>query len=364
MSADAQGSRSDFKSASTTLRETAKWLAAAFAGAVALVIGGSPFTGFGKLPPFELRWTLALLLLLFGVACIYFALWRTLRILKPDALYRSDLLGTNDEPLSEEEREKPEKREEREELEALRQVIDAHGADLLPDEAPTLGDLATALDDIRENLKFYESNGPAHEIEEGEQRQDKYRAIIADLLPFAQYLRLQRRFEKEQPRMAVSTFLALLSLLGFALAANVPDAPVTHPIHIHNECPGPCDPKPPPVALPSLPAVLFAPGQATLTDSGLQAIQTARDAMEKHPRTLLLVQAHTDTTAPLKLNTSLAQRRALVVLPLLSSQGGIAPNRLLVSYLPETALPNVTPDQKPDAQNRSVRLLMIEDTRR
>lgn len=386
---EAAPARPDVTAAANTLRDTVKWLAAAFAGTAALVIGNSPLSGLGQLPLG--RWGLALLCLALGFGLICLALWRTLRILKPDALYRSDLLGTHDTLRTP---------EEREELEALRASINARGADLLPHNAPTLEAVAEALREIKAALKKAEKPEEGEEEEEEEEENDDdeeeadteateeeeeaplgpediqelkdtraaYHKEIAKVLPFAQYLRLQHRFEKEQRWMAGLSSLALLCLVLFNLAATPPEkapTPISHPIIIQNHCPGPCgDPQPPTAALPALPAVLFAHDKATLTPEGEQAIQTARDEMQKHPRALLLVQAHTDTTGPTAHNADLARRRALAVLPLLSSQGGIAPDRLLVAYLPETALPRVTPDERGDARNRSVRLLMIEDTRR
>lgn len=350
--------KSDFTSAATTLRDTVKWLAAAFAGTAALVIGNSPLSALGQLTHGNQAFAILLLAVGFGLICV--ALWRTLRILKPDVLYRSDLLGTHDDQRT---------AEELEELSALRATIDAHGADLLPPNAPSLKQLAADLEQIEKDLAEAEAEQPPdpHAIEELKNARAAYWKEIAKVLPLAQYLRLHRRFEKEQLRMAVLSVLALLFLLLFAIASRAPDKdkpPTPHPITINNSCPGTCGTQPPSTSLPVLPAVLFEHDKATLTNSGKQAIQKARDEMELHPRALLLVQAHTDTTGPLNHNTDLAQRRALAVLPLLSSQGGIAPNRLLVSYLPKTALPTVTADQTPDAQNRSVRLVMIEDTRR
>lgn len=348
--------RSDFAAASTTLRETVKWLAAAFAGTAALIIGSTPLSGFGKLPPAQ-AWT-ALGFLVAGLLLICAALWRTLRILKPDVLYRSDLLGTHDPAPGS---------SALEELNALRSTINQHGADLLPPEAASLGAMATALATIDEGIEQGQKNQSPQQVEQGEALRAAYWAEVDQVLPLAQYLRLQRRFEKEQIWMALLSVAALLSLLGFVKASTVPDKdtpPIAHPITIHNSCPGPCEARPPPVALPSLPAILFVHDQASVTETGRLAIQMARDEMQNHPRALLLLQAHTDTASPLKHNEDLAQRRALEVLPLLSRHGGIAPNRLLVSYLPETALPHVTADRKPDAQNRSVRLVMIDDTRR
>lgn len=370
MSQTAGPARPDFSSAATTLRETVKWLAAAFAATAALVIGSSPLSGLGKIAPFSGRWLLAIALLMLGFALICWALWRALRILKPDALYRSGLLGTHDHLLSQ---------AERDELQAVRKQIDAHGADLLPPDAPTLGKLAANLALIEAQLyELKETNEKpssiadpvlrAQEILKGKSARAKNWAAVAKVLPLAQYLRLQHRFEKEQPWMAGLSGLALLMLLGFAIASTAPekkDDPTDHVIHIQNHCDQACDGRPPVAPpLPQLPAVLFEPDRAVVSTEGLAAIELARNALRDNPRTLLLLQAHTDTMASRSHNDRLAHQRAFAVLGLLTSQGGIAPERLMVSYLPETALPRVTPDQKPEQANRSVRLVWLEDTRR
>lgn len=361
MSAEA---RPDFASAATTLRDTVKWLAAAFAGTGALIIGSSPLSGLGQLPPFSGRWLLALALLVGGFLLICAALWRALRILKPDVLYRSSLLGTHDTALG---------KSELAELQALRASIDAHGADLLPSRYPTLKQLADNLAAIGQRLKALEAATPtapdkaahARDIQAGMNARARHWAVIAKVLPLAQYLRLHQRFEREQRWMAGLSLLALLLLLGFVVVSTVPKEKEP-PVIINNHCGGACPvpPPPPPPALPVLPPVLFAPGEARITPQGRAAIQTARDALNANARTLLLVQAHTDTVAPQAYNDGLAHRRAMAVVRLLSSPGGIAPDRLLVSYLPETALPVVTPDHTPRAENRSVQLVWLEDTRR
>lgn len=367
MSQTADTAKPDFSSAATTLRETVKWLAAAFAATAALVIGSSPLSGLGKIAPFSGRWLLAIALLVIGFALICWALWLALRILKPDALYRSGLLGTHDNLLS---------KTELDELQAVRKHIDAHGADLLPPNYPTLGKLAANLAQIESQLDQLQGNPPsiadpvlrAQEILKGKSARAKNWAAVAKVLPLAQYLRVQHRFEKEQPWMAGLSGLALLMLLGFAIASTAPDKkddPTDHVIHIQNHCGQACGGQPPvPPPLPQLPAVLFEPDRAVVSKEGLAAIELARNALRENPRTLLLLQAHTDTMASRSHNDRLAHQRALAVLGLLTSQGGVAPERLMVSYLTETALPRVTPDQKPEQANRSVRLVWLEDTRR
>jgi outer membrane protein OmpA-like peptidoglycan-associated protein len=364
MSQEADAIKPDFASAATTLRDTVKWLAAAFAATAALIIGSSPLTGLGKLALFSGRWLLAIALLLAGFVLICLALWRALRILKPDVLYRSSLLGTHDRLLD---------KDEIKELTNLRKDIDAHGADLLPPKYPTLKQLADNLALIERQLSELRATPSsvadpvlrAKSIEDGMKARAGNWAAIAKVLPLAQYLRLHRRFDQEQRWMALLSVLALVSLLGFAVASTVPDKkedPVDHPITIHNHCGNTCGTPAP--DLPRLPAVLFDNDKASVSTEGLATIQRARDVLRANPRTLLLVQAHTDTVASRGHNEGLAHRRALAVLGLLSSQGGVAPERLLVSYLPETALPRVTPDQTPRAENRSVELVWLEDTRR
>ena len=75
--------------------------------------------------------------------------------------------------------------------------------------------------------------------------------------------------------------------------------------------------------MPVLPPVLFDHDKASITHEGRAAIQVARDALNANARTLLLVQAHTDTVGSRGHNDGLAQRRAVAVMDLKLSLPGV-----------------------------------------
>ncbi len=76
-----------YASSKATLRENVKWLAASFAGMAALLLAGTPFTGFGSLPIFSPRFFAAVIGLLTATFCA-FRVWKLLLdIMRPDATY-------------------------------------------------------------------------------------------------------------------------------------------------------------------------------------------------------------------------------------------------------------------------------------
>lgn len=348
MSTAADPPKPDFAAAATTLRETVKWLAATFAALAAVVVGSGPISGLGGLPPGAER-TWALLWLVVGFICICAALWITLRILRPEAIYRSYLIDP-------EKHGSPKSADERERL-RLRATIDAHAKDVLPHNYPTLDKLAEELADVEKKLgearKLPDPQARERELAKGTSARDKLLGSASRLLPLAIYLRLQQRLQRSLLSLFFLGIVALLSLAAYGIATHQekPDKPII----INNLITCPCAPRKPP-GLPELEPVLFDAGKALVSTEGLAAIQRARDALVRFPDAVLLIRAHTDTVAGDGVNAALAQRRASVVKELLRDQGGVAAQRLYVSPLPKRALPRVTPDSTPNQDNRSVRL--------
>jgi hypothetical protein len=249
VSAAADPPKPDFAAAAATLRETVKWLAAAFAALAAVVVGSGPISGLGGMPPgAERHW--AVVYLVVGFVCICAALWITLRILRPEAMYRSYLIDP-ERPGS------PKDADERERL-RLREAVDAHAKDVLPHNYPTLDKLAGALADVEEKLgKARELPDPqAREqaLAKGASTRDKLLASASRLLPLAIYLRLQQRLQRSLLPLFLLGIVALLSLAAYGIATHreKPDKPVV--INNHITCP--CDPVKPP-GLPELDPVLL-----------------------------------------------------------------------------------------------------------
>lgn len=348
MSTAADQSKPDFAASAATLRETVKWLAATFAALAAVVVGTGPISGLGAMPGGAARnW--AVLFLVVGFVCICAALWITLRILRPETMYRSYLIDPETQGSVK-------GADERERL-RLRKTVDAHAKDLLPHNYPTLDKLATALADVEKNLvnarELKDTQAREQALAKGTSTRDKLLGSAGRLLPLAIYLRLQQRLQRSLLPLFLLGILALLSLAAFGVSTHQekPDKPVV----INNQVNCPCDPVHP-SARPELDPVLFDTGKALVSKEGLAAIQHARDELLKAPEAVLLIRAHTDTVASDAVNVALAENRASVVKELLRKQGGVPAGRLYVSPLPEQSLPQVTGDSTATQDNRTVRL--------
>lgn len=102
-----------YAGAKASLRDTIKWVAAAFAALAAAVLAGGPLTGLGSLPPGS-RLALAVLGAAIGLVCTFCAIWVALKFLAWKPFFLSEL----------------------EHHEALCALINEHAGDILPPETP------------------------------------------------------------------------------------------------------------------------------------------------------------------------------------------------------------------------------------
>jgi outer membrane protein OmpA-like peptidoglycan-associated protein len=359
-----------YAAARANIRDTVKWLVAMFAGIAGVIVAGSPFTGFGSIPIGSERFWIALVALLAAFGFTALALYRTLMLLRADAMYPSELRASD----------KPEFRKVRDE-------INAHSVDLLPPNYPTLQALMDAKtqeqqaliaaqeedeDEDEENAtEVGEHADNAAEDDDEEQDEDEMahlRELIARLdvvVSFASYLRYYNRLMTEVPRLFGLATAALLSLGAFAWAAakQEPKAPAP-PVTVQC-CPAPTVPDNTKAAeAPYFPAVLFDSGRATVTPQHVETIARARDFLRTNADAVLLLKAHTDTVASARINRDLARRRAEAVRGLVLEPGGVAANRVFVAELPKQDVPELTRDETAELRNRSVELVVIRGAQR
>ena len=287
MSTAADPPKPDFAAAATTLRETVKWLAATFAALAAVVVGSGPISGLGNMSSGAGRnW--ALVYLVVGFVCICAALWITLRILRPEAIYRSYLID-------------PEKQGSRRKAPTSASACDCARPSMrtrkmcCPTTTQTLDKLAEELADVEKKLgearKLPDPQARERELAKGTSARDKLLGSASRLLPLAIYLRLQQRLQRSLLSLFFLGIVALLSLAAYGIATHQekPDKPII----INNLITCPCDPRKPP-GLPELEPVLFDAGRALVSTEGLAAIQRARDALVRFPDAVLLIRAHTE----------------------------------------------------------------------
>ncbi|KPD14770.1 hypothetical protein ADM96_37570 [Burkholderia sp. ST111] len=342
-----------FADAKANLRDTVKWLATTFAALAAVVVGSGPLSGLGALEMPSLKFGFAVVALLIGFFCICRALYETLRILRPEPVYRSDLLGESGPP---------EPTEEARELAVVRATINAHARDLLPRNYPNLAKLTEASKQVDAQLATIPNPPVTGEdkinLAKGLSSRKRIDDAVIELLPLALYLLLQQRLTRSIRPLFILGIAALISLAiyGIAVHSDAPKQPGSAVVVLNDIKPAD---KVQDSKLPILESVLFNTGKAVVSMDGIKAVQAARDAMRDHPDAVLLVLAHTDTVAGPKVNESLAHQRAEAVLVLLEGTGGVSISRVYVAELPKLDLPEVTQPEQPNALNRSVELKLV-----
>jgi outer membrane protein OmpA-like peptidoglycan-associated protein len=336
-----------YASHKANLRDTIKWLAGVFAALAAVVVAGTPLSGIGALPWAGPRFLVAALALACAFASICAALVLTLRLLRSDVLYPSDL--DPDAPLP--------PGQEGVEIDRLRTLIAAKQGDLFPPEHPSMRQLLARIRELQKEAAATDDDASLA----------SYATAIDDLvgyqrraIAFAVYQRFYDRLRSAVPWLIGLGSIALVALLVFGLATKSEARVATAPAFVVTLS---ADPAPvrivEPSALPALRPVLFATGSADIAPDGYAAVEAARDALAAIPAAGLLLLAHTDTVAPARVNAVLAKRRAAAVRAALVERGGVAPTRVFIAELPEAGLPALTADETDDARNRVVTLLLF-----
>jgi outer membrane protein OmpA-like peptidoglycan-associated protein len=327
-----------YSTAKANLRDTVKWLSTTVAGVTALVLAGTPFSGFGSLQSGpRLYWAatalaLALVLLL--------RVWSSLfLLLRPDQVFPSQL-RKQWSPGKE--------RTEEKEIEALRRHIEAHKADLLP---TGLAD----FDALEQHVATLWAQAAASDAAPALLEQYKtYEANVALVINYAAFRRLHERIRRALLGLATTTVGALAFLLVFVVAANPPKENAGPAVVVVTPYTSPRD-----SVSPVLTPVSFAFGKSDLDGAARAAITGVRDFLRAHGGAGVVLLAHTDTAGGERVNDVLAEDRGRRVRRALISEGGIQPSRVFIAALPKTDLPTITTSQTADASNRTVEFLVV-----
>lgn len=336
-----------YASARSVLRENVKWVASGVGAAMALVLAGLPFSGFGSLPILGARFVIAAVALAIAGLCFTGIMRSLIFTLRPDPIYAKYLRDgyAPQHPMSD---------VERKEISELRKTFEDHKSEFLPDGIDSFKELEEHVDKLWAAAEASKNPGDFDELK-------RYEDNLAWIHAWAAYARLHARVEGGMKRLQRLGLLALLALAVFALASN--------PAKSRDEgssgaviVTGARDRAGEDAALPKverLDPVLFETGRAALTDDALRAIGTARDALRRRTDSALLVFAHTDTVGGSAINRRLARRRATAVRDELIVHGGIAAARVFQTDLPEADLPVLTGEETARDENRSVEMLLV-----
>ena len=201
--------RDPHAAARTNIRDTVKWLIAAYAGMAAAIVGGSPLTGLGTPMP-DWRLGLAVASAVVGLLLVGRGIAVAIRILVTPTFFLGDIADDKNKKLLE--------------------VINAHADDLLPpgykDFADFAGERRKATAALRDasavNLRDTDDDRKKKEATRANaQASLESNGIWADrLTSFAYFETLRRQFEGAASQLFVAAFAAALAFAVFAWAAN------------------------------------------------------------------------------------------------------------------------------------------------
>lgn len=358
-----------YATARANLRDNVKTMSTILAGTAGAVLAGSPFSGIGSLAPLSLRFGVAICGLLAVAVCLFRGWQRLTFMLRPDVLNTDILQDSFTDAqfatlgLS--------KLETKELVDVKAEFMKAKRA-LLPANQSSYEQFEAYLDTEWLKLRKAERAASETNLTDDQRKQAAteaetlrrnflaYEQNMRDIGYWASFTRLRTRVEQGLKRIQVLGVVSLLALVAFAWAANPPKKDSAEPakpmvIHIVS----PCASCPAGLAPSTSSKVTFANGSHDLDSAAFTVINDVVATLRQKPASAVLLRAQTDTLASIKLNQALAARRAKAVRQALQDQGGVAPTRIFVSELPETALPVVTADGTSKPANRSVELVVV-----
>jgi hypothetical protein len=339
------GSSDQFATSKANLRDTVKWLAATIAALAALVVAGAPFSDYGKLQPWTVRFFIASGGLLAAALLLPLVWLRLLKMLRSDAVFPAQLRSTYVP--------RPDNVDEKE-IVTLRTHLSNHRGDLLPTDINSFEELESLVATEWANANAAPSNAALLERYRG------YADNVEMYLNYATFARLHQRIESNVRLVIGLTAAAVIGLFCFAYAANPPEAGTSDRIVVVQAgAATDAESKP-----PALAPVRFRMGSARLDQQALDAISAARAFLREHDTSGLVLLAHTDTTGGEARNRTVAAQRGAAVRSMLLREGGISADRVFVAELPKADLPDLTLPQVPDGDNRTVEFMVVTMTKR
>lgn len=324
------------------LRDNVKTLIALFSGVAGVLLAGTPFSGYGGLDAFSLRWWVATATLLVAIALFGLGVRKLLKVLRPDLAYPEALRDKATKPpkLSP---------SDSKEYDYLRAEWIAHHTEILPNGTKTIEKLEHDAD------LAYDLQARTNTEADRKKWEDLY-DTQSRVNHWAAFTRLHYRVTRGIDVVLWWGLLALICIGIFAWAVGREgDAAPT--VVVINKI-GPPPPIDPP--LPAVNPIRFDTNLWELSSEALITINSARNHLRAHPEWALLVFAYTDTQGGPKVNRTLSAKRADEVVRALTSEGGITRARIFVAMLPETDLPVVTAQEVDSEANRTVQLLLFK----
>ena len=335
-----------YVAAKASLRDNVKTLIAVFGGIAGVLLAGTPYSGYGSLQLFGVRWIVASVALLVSLILLGVAVRKLLIVLRPDLTYASLLTDATTDT----------------EILAVKREFESHKNELLPKvlandpSSPAMESVAQLIEAKTAAWAQYQEDTT---VAEQKDAYDRLADALASINYWSGFTRLHVRVSRGIDAVFWIGLLAILSIAVFALAANSPKPETPIPMVYVVTPAGPVASAVPAGPLPLLLPVLFAPGRSDLTLEAVTRIRVARDYLRTHANSGILVFANTDTTGGRTINETLAEQRGKRVADLLRSEGGVSASRIFVAPLAKSDLPELTSQKTENEANRSVEMILI-----
>ncbi len=349
------------------IRDTIKWLAGIFGSLAAVVIAGTPVSGLGPLYGTP-RFLPAAATLLLGFACICACLVVTLRLLRSDVLYFSDINPDND----------VKKRDNPSEVQWIRDDIQAHQVDLFPGETDMRALIKKSKEMAAKQMadeKAWKELQLARPPDDPEITRAKfifdaqaatvasYSNINAEVLAYATYRRFYRRLARATPWLIGLGVAALVFLMGFSVATQTKKeepkptivvAPIAAALM-------PASPASAPDARAYVPSgVVQFSARTTLSASDAAVVESVRRTMMSNPSTVVFLATSSQASADTTEAARLAREREDAVSALLTAQGSVAKSRIFTAELAAIAPQSAGSATQAQSANQSVNLYLVQ----
>lgn len=331
------------------LRDNVKTMSTIVAGTAGAIIAGSPFSGIGAVDPASTRFWLAILGLFMVAVCLFLG-WKALTfMLRPDLLdpailrdgfKESEFQGLGLSPA------------ELKELVQVKKEFNRRRSALLPPNIDSYERFERFLDEEWERLDKDGSEAKRAAFNAQEKN-------LRDIGFWATFTRLSNRTEHGLKRVQFLGAASLVALLLFAWAANPPKKPEEPSKAATVQVVSPCPACPIAQVVPAAKRITFNANEHALDASAYAVLNDVAIALRQQPGLGVLLLAHTDTVAAIRVNRELAAKRVQSTKSALQNQGGIAASRIFASELPRSDLPVLTGPEVSQVENRSVELLFV-----
>jgi hypothetical protein len=189
----AGSSNDDHAAATANIRETVKWLIAAFAAPLAILVGTGPLASFTPSPPALVA--LAAVAAVIGLACVLYAIKRASDILVMRPFFLSDVQASAE----------------------LSGFVNAHAADVLPSTSTTLAEF---LKQRKENIEALQQETDDAKVRALTADYNVYAEATGRIVKLCNFERTRAEFEALRSQLLILAVVGILSATTFTWIAS------------------------------------------------------------------------------------------------------------------------------------------------